>query len=227
MHSRGLPRFLQPLVGVGAPRRSNRFAAQMGGGAPAPGQKVLANVAMTAQEQSNWCWSSVTQSVQGWVSNSLTQTDIATGHITHNGRAATCAPPHSADYNGQDCAAGNACAAGCNDPHILSVVLTENARFKAYLSNQSAPAFADLTAQINNNCPVPCRVQWNPTGGHFIIVVGWTIDADGAQLVHVLDPARADAGDPIDEVVFSYSDFISAYQLQGVTGRINYSYEVQ
>jgi Papain-like cysteine protease AvrRpt2 len=225
-----LPRFFAPVARISAAMDARLMlnAAVAAGGATGigPGQKVLSTVTMSAQEQTNWCWSSVTQSVKAWAGSVATQTDVATAHVTHNGRTQTCAPPNGSSFNNKDCGAGNACAASCNDPHILSVVLTENGLFNRYISQNASPAFGDLVTCINSDKPVPCRIQWQPSGGHFILVVGWTVDDQGKQSVHVLDPASASASDAVAERVLEFQQFINSYSLSGVVGTVNYSYEV-
>lgn len=216
-----LPAFLTPLE----PYHASDEPRDLTLGAET-GQKVLANVAMTAQEQTNWCWSAVTQAVKGWSGQTVSQTDVATAHISHNGRPLTCAAPHHKDSNGAPCASDGDCAAICNDPHILSVVLRENELFKRYLSEDAAPQFDDLVACINANKPAPCRVQWSSGGGHFIMVIGWTVDESGTQWVHVLDPASASPGQSVPERVIDFAQFTDAYTLSGSTGAIDYCYEV-
>ena len=222
-----LPHFLGPLTTVmTGPARALLDGAEAGGGVAA-GQSVVPNVSMIGQQLSNWCWSAVTQTVQGWAHNALDQADIATDHITHNGRAASCSPPDPDSMNNGDCAAADACQALCNDPHILSVVLGENGRLAGFITQAARPTFQQLVDELNAQRPAPCRVQWSTGGGHFIVVFGWTVDATGAQLVHVLDPERADPGQPVPEKIMPFDDFVSAYDLSGVTGEINYSYRVQ
>jgi hypothetical protein len=222
-----LPSFLTPLKTYRAvlpPRQMTLDAT--GGAAAAPAQKILSNVSMTGQEQSNWCWSAVTQAVKRWSGKAVSQTDVASAHMSHNGRPISCASPHESDANGADCASGGNCAAICNDPHILSVVLGENELFRRYISQGAAPKFNDIMACINANEPAPCRVQWSTGGGHFILVIGWTVDNTGAQLVHVLDPASAGAGEAVPERVLGFTQFTQSYTLSGVSGAINYCYEV-
>lgn len=196
-------------------------------GAEAPAQKILSNVSMIGQEQPNWCWSAVTQAVKRWSGHPVSQTDVATAHVAHNGRPLTCTPPHQKESNGADCATDGSCAALCNDPHILSVVLRENELFSEYISEGEAPKFNDLVSCINANKPAPCRVQWSTGGGHFILVVGWTVDQTGAQLVHVLDPASASAGEEVPERVVGFEQFAGSYTVSGNTGAVDYCYEVR
>ena len=229
MEDSDVPRFLTPLKSYSPAAELNVLraaVAAMAAGGAAPSQKIVTNVSMIGQEQSNWCWSAVTQTIKQWAGTSASQTDVATTHVTYNGRTQTCATPNETTTTGNDCAAGASCAAGCNDPHILVVVLKENKHFASYITQGSAPSFNDLVSRLNADKPVPCRVQWSTGGGHFIVVVGWTIDDTGAQLVHVLDPASVPAGQPVAERVLGFRQFVSAYTLSYSTGSINFSYEV-
>lgn len=220
-----LPTFLAPLdTYLAAPELDMTLGSAEPKGSPL--QKIVANVAMSGQEQSNWCWSAVTQAVKHWAGKPRSQTDIATAHISYNGRAHSCASPRAAEFNGRDCGLGSDCSAVCNDPHILSVVLKENEHFSRYLAQDDAPSFDDIVNSVNAGKPVPCRVQWSTDGGHFILVIGWTVDNNGSQLVHVLDPASAPANEPVPERILGFSQFVGAYSVSGVVGVINYAYEV-
>ena len=195
------------------------------GGAPVVAtQKIVAGVAMTGQEQSNWCWAAVTQAVRDWAGSAATQPDIATSHIQASGRPYTCVPPNAAVTAGRNCAPAHQCQGSCNDQHILSVVLGENGRLQQALP--VTPTFTQVKALLDADLPVPCRVKWNQQAGHFIMVYGWTIDASGEEKVHVLDPATAAAGAPVSARIWRFSDFVTSYSISCTTGTINYIYEV-
>jgi hypothetical protein len=70
-------------------------------------------------------------------------------------------------------------------------------------------------------------VQWSVGGGHFIMVVGWTVDAAGDQSVHVLDPCTIPGGNLVAVAIWPYDEFANGYEISGVSGTINYSYEVK
>lgn len=214
-----------------------RFAAFMagfddGGGAPpppagGPTQQVLPGIGMTAQEETNWCWAAVTQSVLDYLRRRRqSQENIATDHAHRNGKAYSCAPPRRKETLGGACGDGD-CTGSCNDAHILRVVLHEQGCLKALLSEDEAPSFAEIRGEIDAGRPVPCRVQWaGDGGGHFVIVSGWTIDGDGIERVHVLDPATNEGGRTIVERIWAHADFVAAYELSGFVGQVNYSYQV-
>ena len=197
----------------------------IGGGAAVSTQKIVANVSMIGQGHSNWCWAAVTQSVQDWAGQPAEQQDIATAHVQASGRPYSCAPPNSATTLGRNCAPSHQCQGSCNDQHILSVVLGESGRLRQ--AQQVTSTFAQFTALLNAESPVPCRVRWSAQAGHFIMVFGWTIDASGNQKVHVLDPATAAAGAPVSPRIWLIADFVAHYSVSGPSGTINYIYEVQ
>lgn len=215
-------------------RRFPTFMAAQEAGGDAPGgfaggptQGTLPSLAMDGQEETNWCWSAVTQAVLAFrLSRQVSQQDIATEHAVRSGKAYTCAPPHRKKTAGGQCA-DTACLGSCNDAHILRVVLAEHGCFHSTVSNESAPSFTQIRAEVNAGRPLPCRVQWNIGGGHFIIVAGWSVGADGIERVHVLDPASNEGGEAIIERRIPYSTFVGDYELSGLTGHINYSYRVQ
>jgi hypothetical protein len=187
----------------------------------------LAGLEMWGQEEANWCWSAVTHTVMHhFGTRGHTQEAIATDHLTNSGRIVQCVPPERQKFNNASCADGG-CLAYCNDPHILRLVLAEQGRLDRVLSSSRAPSFAEIRDEIDADRPLPCRVQWNAGGGHFIIVSGWTIDANGTERVHVLDPSANEAARAIGERVIDYAEFAARYTLSGNVGRINFSYRVR
>jgi hypothetical protein len=195
--------------------------------AAGPTQRVLPGLGMIAQEETNWCWAAVTQSVLGYVHQlNQSQENIATDHAHRNGKPYTCAPPRRKQVLGGACGNGD-CAGSCNDAHILRVVLHEQGCLKAPLSEDGPPSFGAIRAEIDAGRPVPCRIQWGGDGGgHFVIVSGWSVDGDGIERVHVLDPATNEGGRAIVERIMAHDDFVAAYELSGFVGQVNYSYQV-
>lgn len=211
------------------------LAAPESGGGPLPGHagapstNVVPGLALVGQEETNWCWSAVTQAILRYRRGTArTQEQIATEHAARSGKPYTCAPPERKKAAGRACA-DVACQATCNDAHILRVVLAEQGCFEATLTSGSAPSFQLIRDEIDARRPVPCRVQWSGAGGggHFIIVSGWTIGADGVERVHVLDPAANEGGRSIAERIMPWTTFAGAYVQSGVSGKINFSYRVR
>ena len=180
---------------------------------------------MRGQEATNWCWAAVTQSVDGALGNGeLSQKDVAVAHLLQSHRAHDCGSTHRTKPLGK--CRDATCSAACNSQHVLRIVLGERGRYAGYLTEKRAPRFDELQAEINLGRPVPCRVALG-SGGHFVLVTGWSVDGDGKELVHVLDPLRAGRGQPIPELVLGHAEFASRYRVSSLRGPINYSYKVQ
>jgi hypothetical protein len=182
---------------------------------------------MMGQEEINWCWSAVTQTIAAFRhGRSSTQEEIASKHAEQSGKPYRCAPPNRSHTGGGQCSSAAACSATCNDPHVLRRILEEQGLYDQTLSSNAAPSFEQIQAEVNAQRPLPCRVQWNGGGGHFILVSGWSVDASGKRRVHVLDPAANEGGETIVERALTYDQFTS-YALSGVSGSINFSYRVR
>ena len=206
------------------------FMAPLEAGAPAPGvagapeQAKLDALVMSGQEEVNWCWAAVTQAVLKFRhGREISQEDIASDHARRTGKKYLCAAPHRRKVLGGACGDGS-CTGSCNDNHLLRIVLAEQGCLRDVLTAKAAPSFDAVRAEIDSGRPLACRVQWQPTGGHFILVSGWSIGADRARRVHVLDPASNQGGKTIAERILPYDTFASGYTQSGLRGRINYSY---
>lgn len=209
-----MPQFMAPPASAAEPARAAAEAAASGG--------RVSRASMRKQEATNWCWAAVTQSVLGILRNtSVSQLDVARGHLASNRRVHDCGSPHRTRPAGN--CQGTGCSAACNAQHVLRLVLAENDCLAGTLTEGQAPSFAQLRAEIEHDRPVPCRVALGPGRGHFVLVTGWSIDSDGDQLVHVLDPLKPDN----TEQVLAYAEFASRYRVSNMRGRINFSYKVQ
>jgi hypothetical protein len=229
-----LPGFLLPIRTVPKPLIDFDFRALSAidgladdeAGGAAPGTMRLSGFGMVKQEQTNWCWVAVTQAILKFLGRGVKpQHAIATHHIQHNGRTLICAPPNSSVANGEICDDDDACQASCNNAHILRIVLNEFDSFDSKLTL----GFDAVQAEINAGRPVACRIQWKGSGGHFIALTGWTIDANGKQQVHVHDPADASGTTVIERIV----DFAKlrgqdgGYQQGALKGQVDFSYKVK
>jgi hypothetical protein len=210
------PDFMAPLEGGGAPPADS---------AGSLAQRILP-VEMTPQEETNWCWSAVTQAVLRFVhTRQVEQHAIATAHVRTTGKTYSCDQPKRRKQTpGKRCGDAN-CGGACNDAHFLRLVLREQGCFAATLT-QGAPTFAQIQAEIDNQRPLPCRIQWRPLGGHFVLVTGWLIGADGVERVRVLDPAANEGSAAIVERTLSHQAFTTQYRGTLGTGYVNYSYRV-
>lgn len=220
-----LPDFLRPSGRL--PRRAEglAMAADEAGGA-APSGRELPGIRMIGQHATNWCWSAVVETInQFFDGRSPEQDEIATRHIAAS-VGATCRPSDDRQ-NSQSCGDGGACKAHCNDFHRVRVVLAEHGHFGVTLTSEAPPSFQQIVDEIQAGRPLVCRVQWQPAGGHFILVGGWTRDAGGTELVHVFDPKQNEGGAVIAPRVLPYRTFATAYTLMGNIGAINFSYTVK
>jgi hypothetical protein len=217
----GFPAFMAPLMlGRG----------ELGGFAAAPVERKLDGLTMSGQQEDFWCWSAVTQAILKFVrGRAVSQQDIASEHVRRTGKPYICLPPRQNEKRRESdpgqC--GDArCTSICNDNHFLRIVMTEQGCFRDTLSADAPPSFRQIQDEININRPVACRVQWRPDGGHFILVSGWAVGADGVDRVYVLDPASNEGGRTIEERLMPYATFAHDYNHGTLTGDINYSYRV-
>lgn len=196
-------------------------AAADAGGAPPSGATVN-GVRPMSQEEKNWCWAAVTQAV---AASDATQQDIASNHLTSG---VVCSGPHRAEGAYADCQP-KACAGVCNAPHRLAAVLEEHAVLRGRLPTDPSGFWEALKAEIANDNPVPCRVDWNGRGGHFVTVLGWRVDAQGEHHVVVADPMEPYVQGrslPASPQVRRLNDFLTAYRLGGSVGYVNFAWGV-
>ncbi len=66
-------------------------------------------------------------------------------------------------------------------------------------------AFDNVKQQIDSKCPVCARIQWSDgSGGHFVMVSGYSVDQSGLQWVDIADPYYDDSTVPYDQFVSDY-----------------------
>lgn len=228
-----LPRF---LMRAGKPAVSTR-----GGAISASRTKTLtrqfavaqsgfvSGAVMTGQECDYWCWAASTQCIKrARQTSTASQADIAHGHIRTSGRNVTCQPsaPHS---NAVVVECGNLpCQTDCDTPHWLRIVLDEHRLFDRTafaLGGTGSFAFNDLQHEIDNGRPIGCRVR--AASGHFIVIAGWVIDAEGTQRVQILDPAaQGRRGQTVSPLSVAFDSFMSAGGAQG-WGPVTHIYMVK
>jgi hypothetical protein len=210
-----LPAFLGPSPTVGV------AAAGFDG---APMQRQLAGFNLSIQEQDNWCWAAVAQCVLRLLRGSaVAQDEIASEHMRRTGRTFICKlPPRRSETFNLPC--GTPCQGSCNDIHFLRLVLQEQGCLRRDIPG--APDFDLIRSEIDAGRPLPCRVQWQPIGGHFVIVAGWMIGADQVARVRVFDPKPKEGTDIAFDRTMTHRDFISRYTRSGRIGTINFSYQV-
>lgn len=202
-----------------------KLPTDAGGAQPARSSNDVRNFSMETQEEPEWCWAAVTQSVEGWGGNTVSQPEVASFHV-NSGAGLICARPLSPAGSGSRCAG---CTADCAEPHRLSVVLDERSRLAAGGAVQILPSFNDIQQAVDAQRPLPVRINWSGGHGHFVCVTGYAIDSAGMQWVTVHDPLLpgVDSG-PADNQDLRYSSFATAYpSTNGATGTPNFRYEVK
>jgi hypothetical protein len=190
-----VPNFLMPLINVTTPPAPSAIApggpsGPVGGSGAPQTSGSLANFSVPHQQQDNWCWAAVTLGVLTFFNRAagLAQCDIAKKSL---GRL-DCCPPRT------------------NNPCDCEWTLDTTLRAYNALVSQSGPcSFADVVSEITTrNRPLCCRIGWNPRGGHFVALGGWTVAASGVQYVDVSDPLYVSAQQP-------FRVFSSSYQNAG------------
>lgn len=204
-----------------------RSASDLGGG-PAPSQVTgtVASFAMETQQEQQWCWAAVTQSVERWRGNAITQSEIASFHIDPLAAGLICSHPLGGTGSGTLC---KGCQADCGDPHSLTQVLDGRGRLTPNGATNNAPSFAEVRKSIDADRPLPVRIEWGGGKGHFVCVTGYAVDGAGIEWVTVHDPLlpgiNAGAADDRD---LRFATFVTAYpSTSGASGVPNFHYEVQ
>lgn len=210
------PQYMAPLEGGG-------------NGTLHPGgttEQVLA-VHMSLQEETNWCWAAVTQAVLRFSKKiDISQEAIASNHSRLTGKSYDCSQRHRRKQTlRKKCGDAN-CLGACNDAHILRIILAEHGSFDRTLTSNAAPTFDHIRTEIAAKRPLPCRVQWRPRGGHFVLITGWQYGVDDVERVRVLDPAWNEGGSSVIERTIAYDDLAHRYRGTLGNGFINFSYRI-
>lgn len=204
-----------------------RPAADLGGGPPGARQGAeVPGFGMRCQEELQWCWAAVTQSIEELRGARLSQSEIASRHIDPNGDGLVCAHPLGAGGSGSRC---HGCHADCGDPHSLGFVLDERGRLAPGGAVQELASFDEIRTAVDARRPLPVRIEWGGRRGHFVCVTGYAVDGAGARWVTVHDPLipNVNAG-PADDQDLRYSTFSTGYPAtSGGTGVPNFTYKVQ
>lgn len=139
------------------------FVAGYAGQDPAD---VVLRFPIQRQEQSQWCWAGVAQSVSRYYvpGGTWTQCQIA-----------------NRQWSRTDCCGAGATGA-CNNPSTLGTALTTVGHFDRQTSNQES--LQTVESELLAGRPLCIRVGWAGGGGHFIVAAG--VEDDG--FVWVSDP---------------------------------------
>ncbi len=150
------------------------------------------------QQQTQWCWAAVSNSVSHFydAGSTWTQCTIVNAEL------------------GQTTCCTNGATAGCNQPWFLDRALT---RVGCLLSMASGTlSFATVKSLINSGRPPCARQGWSGGGGHFMAIVCYFEGLLGqlagagstARRLRISDPWYGDS-------VVDYSVFVSGYQGSG------------
>lgn len=152
------------------------------------------------QQQTQWCWAAVSNSVSHYYdpNSGWTQCAIVNAELGQ----ATC------------CTTGS--SAACNQPWYLNLALTRVGCLQSVAAG-TLP-FATLQSLTNANTPPCARQQWAGGGGHFVAIVccfqfrslGPSSSGGGAtsNRVSISDPWYGDS-------IVDYSTFVSGYMGTG------------
>ena len=146
------------------------------------------------QEKLNWCWAAVAATVSRYFypNQAVEQCSIARSVLNI------------------DCCA--AASGDCDEPAALETALDAlNTTFPKSLTNQPLPGqllpFAAVRGQIDSGRPVCVRIRWfGESGGHFVMISGYSVSESGEPWVDVADPYYQDSTVPYDRFVSAYLD---------------------
>jgi len=148
---------------------------------------------MKEQEQCNWCWAAVAASISSFMPlppgmpAPLSQCQVASEVI------------------GSDCCNDGHALYGCpnspcNQPELVENALNRIGHYGG--SNSDVPDQTTVTGQIDGNCPIVGKIQWNDAQpqNHYVLIVGYTTDSSGVFALLIADPS-----DPTGTISQSYS----------------------
>jgi hypothetical protein len=149
---------------------------------------------LETQEESEWCWAAVAQSVERFFDPNaeLTQCQIANNVIV---RRNCCGDP---------------VPDSCNVPQRLTDALGNRGidRLQKDGALSRPLSFGELQQQLDAHRPVCVRIEWDGGGGHAVVVTGYQLLSSGARLVDVADPLYPDC-------TVDYEELANAYQGDG------------
>jgi hypothetical protein len=121
------------------------------------------------QQQTQWCWSAVSTSVDHFYNgvSTVTQCQLAN------------------DQLGQNTCCNDGSTAACNKPWYLDKTLKWVSRLKSFTAGSMS--FADSQAEVDGGAPLCLRIGWSGGGGHFVVIYGY-IAVGAFQYVIVGDP---------------------------------------
>jgi Papain-like cysteine protease AvrRpt2 len=177
-----VPKSLQPLLSL----TSLPVAVSMGPVAGAgPTSVSLTAYSTDPQEQSNWCWAAVTQSVSRFYATAPVpqQCEIVARQLT----PLDCC---GADKTGP-----------CNKAWNLDQPLKAAGHYN-YRDDSTIP-FTDVQTEVTGSRPVGVRIDWGDGTAHFVAIIGWST-ATGTEWVDVGDPFSGFVQTPYQTLVSGY-----------------------
>jgi hypothetical protein len=162
------------------------------------GSARCSGLTVEAQQQTQWCWAAVANSVSHFydAASTWTQCTIVNAEL------------------GQTTCCTNGSSSSCNKPWYLDKALT---RVGCFLSIASGTlSFATIKTLINSGRPPCARQGWSGGGGHFMAIVcsfegllGLIVGGGStAKRLRISDPWYGDS-------VIDYDVFVSGYQGSG------------
>jgi hypothetical protein len=162
------------------------------------GSARCSGLTVEAQQQTQWCWAAVANSVSHFydAASTWTQCTIVNAEL------------------GQTTCCTNGSSSACNKPWYLDKALT---RVGCFLSIASGTlTFATIKTLINSGRPPCARQGWSGGGGHFMAIVchfegllGLIVGGGStAKRLRISDPWYGDS-------VIDYDVFVSGYQGSG------------
>lgn len=171
------------------------------------GSARCSGLAVEHQQQTNWCWAAVSNSVSHFydAASTWTECSIANAEL------------------GQSTCCTNGSSAACNQAWYLDKALTRVGRLQSWASGTLS--FATVQSLINSGHPPCARQGWSGGGGHFVaiscyfegILGKWSGAGSTAKRVRITDPWYGDS-------IVDYTVFVSGYQ---GTGSWTHSYRTQ
>jgi hypothetical protein len=186
------PIFLTPTSSLNLhPSPQKQLTDEFASGGAAP--TVLAhNFQIQPQLQSKWCWAAVSASVSHYFDpmSAWTQCSIADATLSRS-----------------DCCSENVKGIHpCNVPNSLNRAMTLTGNLSQLL--QGTLDFGEVQAELGNNAPVGCRVQWQGGGAHVLVIAGCRIGHSGSRFVDLLDPFYG-------QILIGFDSFAASYQSGG------------
>ena len=159
------------------------------------------------QQQTNWCWAAVSNSVSHFYDAASTWTECTIVNAEL----------------GQSTCCTNGSSAACNQAWYLDKALTRVGRLQSWASGTLT--FATVQSLVNNGRPPCARQGWSGGGGHFMAITcyfegllgKWSGAGSTAKRLRITDPWYGDS-------VVDYTVFVSGYQ---GTGSWTHSYRTQ